>query len=175
MKKWRCLGFNSCRLEEKCQAESAFRPTTCLGLLTTVNWEEIKNTNVPTLTKAIFEEKSCPSWGAFAAVDFNGDAFVYGNEPKITGSVWDGTPKMLMGKFCSSGWHKSLIKKEELTVVGGPISVGDCVRVCEGKLVSYGEIGVVACKDQKLSLYLVDFSPYQQGWFIASSLERVRK
>lgn len=68
------------------------------------------------LTQSIFKSTDCPDWAEYAAVDKDGEAYLYEQKPKRQAESWipgPGDYTGLMDAFDSSNWENSLIKRPE--------------------------------------------------------------
>ena len=64
-----------------------------------------------TLSTAVFDLPECPKWAKYAAVDDDGKAFWYSEEPSAN-AYWGtlgGDVKLIPGVFDSSDWRNSLL------------------------------------------------------------------
>lgn len=67
----------------------------------------------PKLTKEIFDLPNCPEWAKYAAVDDNGECYVYSKRPYIYDDTFckiDGI-YVGMGYYDNSDWENSLVLK----------------------------------------------------------------
>lgn len=81
---------------------------------------------LPKLTAEVFNRPDCPEWAQWAAVDENGVAYYYAEDPcarKYTWGSWD-SMKIIDGKFSSSDWKNSLIERPEKNTLPDWCKVG---------------------------------------------------
>lgn len=63
------------------------------------------------ITSEIFICDNCPEWANYAAVDKNGDGYLFKDRPAIYKDRWmGGGTRKYIGKFDSANWEKSLIE-----------------------------------------------------------------
>lgn len=75
--------------------------------------EEEPEKECQTLSTAVFDLPECPNWAKYAAVDDDGRAFWYSDEPSVNaywGTLFGGV-KRIPGVFDSSDWENSLLVK----------------------------------------------------------------
>lgn len=73
--------------------------------------EEESEKECQTLSTAVFDLPECPAWAKYAAVDDDGKAFWYSDEPCVSAywGILDGDVKLIPGVFDSSDWRNSLL------------------------------------------------------------------
>ena len=73
--------------------------------------EEEPEEECQTLSTAVFDLPECPEWAKYAAVDGDGKAFWYNEEPSINAywSTFVGDMKLIPGVFDSTNWENSLL------------------------------------------------------------------
>lgn len=63
------------------------------------------------LTEKVFMNDNCPEWAKYAAVDKNGDGYLFKDKPVISKDRWKASGNCkYIGKFDNANWEKSLIK-----------------------------------------------------------------
>lgn len=70
-------------------------------------------TELPKLTVDIFDRPVCPEWAQYAAVDKNGEGFVFSHKPTKRKNEWifECGDFRHIGDFDPSGWKNSLIER----------------------------------------------------------------
>lgn len=63
------------------------------------------------LTEKVFMNDNCSEWAKYAAVDKNGDGYLFKDKPVISKDRWKASGNCkYIGKFDNANWEKSLIK-----------------------------------------------------------------
>lgn len=130
MSKWKCktpYGIKPCYAK----LPEYHKPRNCVldGRLPDWRADDEPTTNssqLPKLTADVFNHPNCPEWAEYAAVDADGQVWVYGYEPFIDGEVgfWvchndDYEGGAFIGKgYDATDWKNSLIQRVRYTTDG---------------------------------------------------------
>ena len=122
MKKWKCMNIEC---KNYCELRSDVKPVMCVeNPFNPHGWQEMGETNqLPKLTADVFNRPDCPEWARYAAVDADGYAYWYREQPYIHEvydddgdyegywEISDGFDENIPGKWDAEEWEYSIVKK----------------------------------------------------------------